>query len=78
MRSEPVVVRTYPTEIAAEIARAVLDANGIDAVVRTADAAGLLRFAQGVGLVVRSEDAALAREVLDAAEGDPEPEPPSA
>jgi Putative prokaryotic signal transducing protein len=68
MDPHPVVVRTYPTEIAAEIARAALNAHGIPALVQTSDAAGLLRATQGVQLVVRRDDLRLAREVLDAAD----------
>ena len=69
----PIVVRTYPTEVAAELARATLEANGVDALVRSADAAGLLRYVQGVELLVRAEDAELAREILDTP-ADPPPE----
>lgn len=63
--TSPVVVRTYPTEVAAELARATLEANGVAALVRSADAAGLLRYVQGVELLVRAEDAELALELLD-------------
>ena len=69
MREEPVVVRAYHTEVEAEIARAVLNAHGIAALVQRQDAAGLLRAVQGVQLVVRREDFEVAREVLDASAG---------
>jgi hypothetical protein len=59
------VVRAYRTEVEAEIARAVLNAHGIAALVQRRDAAGLLRAVQGVELVVRREDLEVAREVLD-------------
>jgi hypothetical protein len=66
MDTDPVVVGTYPTEIAAELARVTLDAEGIPALVQTADAAGLLRFVQGVQLVVRRADLEAARSILEA------------
>ena len=69
MREEPVVVQAYHTEVEAEIARAVLNAHGIAALVQRQDAAGLLRAVQGVQLVVRREDFEVAREVLDASAG---------
>jgi hypothetical protein len=68
MDAEPVVLRTYPTEIAAELARAALEAHGVAALVQRSDAAGLLRYGQGVQLVVRRDEVALATEILDAAE----------
>ena len=69
MSEEPVVVRAYHTEVEAEIARAVLNAHGIAALVQRQDAAGLLRAVQGVQLIVRREDLEVAREVLDAGAG---------
>jgi len=60
-----VVARTYLNEALAEIGRAVLDAHDIPSYVRTADAAGLLRTIVGVQLVVRPEDLARARALLD-------------
>jgi len=65
MSDDPIVLRTYATEVAAELARATLEANGVSALVRSADAAGLLRYVQGVELLVRAEDAELALELLD-------------
>ncbi len=78
MGEEPVVVRTFRTEVEAEIARAVLNAHGIAALVQRQDAAGLLRAVQGVRLAERREDLEAAREVLDAAAGPSEPGVPSA
>ncbi len=78
MRVEPVVVRTFRTEVEAEIARAALNAHGIAALVQRQDAAGLLRAVQGVQLVVRREDLEAAREVLDTAADPSEPGAPSA
>ena len=59
-------MRTYRTEVEAEIARAALNVHGIAALVQRQDAAGLLRAVQGVQLIVRREDLEVAREVLDA------------
>ena len=78
MREEPVVVRTFRTEVEAEIARAVLNAHGIAALVQRQDAAGLLRAVQGVQLIVRQEDLDVAREVLDVGAGPTESDAPSA
>ena len=69
MREEPVVVQAYHTEVEAEIARAVLNAHGIAALVQRQDAAGLLRAVQGVQLIVRREDLEVAREVREAGAG---------
>ena len=66
MTSPFVVVRGYASEVEAELARATLEANGIDAMVHRSDAAGLLRAVEPANLIVRREDAELAREVLDA------------
>ena len=66
MTSPFVVVREYASELEAELARATLEANGIDAMVHRSDAAGLLRAVEPATLIVRREDAELAREVLDA------------
>jgi len=62
---ETVVARTYLNEALAEIGRAALEANGIPALVRTGDAAGLLRTIEGVQLIVRLEDLTRARRILD-------------
>jgi hypothetical protein len=61
---EVVIVRTFATEIEAELARATLEAHGIPAAVRMTDAAGLLRVVEGAKLVVRRADVEAARQVL--------------
>ena len=61
-----VILRTFATEIEAELARATLEAHGIPAAVRITDAAGLLRVVEGAKLLVSREDVELAREVLEA------------
>ena len=68
MEFDAVVVRSYLTEIEAELALATLRAHGIPGLVQINDAAGLLRNLQGVQVVVRSEDLDLARELLDSSE----------
>ena len=65
MTSPFVVVREYATEVEAELARVMLEASGIEALVHRGDAAGLLRAVEPATLVVRREDAERAREVLD-------------
>lgn len=68
MSDEVVVLRTYSTEVEAQLAAAVLVANGIDAEV-SADTAGgtipSIALVFPVRLLVRGTDAALARELLD-------------
>jgi hypothetical protein len=64
----PVTVRTYQAEHEAELARAVLEAHGIDAMVMRDNAGGMLPMLQAhyrIRLVVRGEDAVEAREILD-------------
>ena len=65
MNGDPVVVRTYPNEIAAELARAILESEGIVALVSSHDAAGLLRYVHGVQLIVRRDELEAAREILE-------------
>lgn len=65
---EPVTIRTYQIEYEAEIARAVLEAHGIEALVMADNAGGMLPMLQPhfrIRLVVRGSDAAEAREILD-------------
>lgn len=66
MNGEPAVVRTYSSEIEAELGRVALEADGIAAFVATNDAAGILRYVQGVQLVVRRDELEAAREILAA------------
>ena len=65
MTSPFVVVREYASELDAELARATLEVNGIDALVRRSDAAGLLRAVEPATLIVRRGDELRARELLD-------------
>jgi Putative prokaryotic signal transducing protein len=68
MRSaDLIVVRTFADRFEAELAHSVLEAAGIDSVVRSDDAGGLrpaLAFSNGAELLVRGADAERADEVL--------------
>ena len=62
-----VAVGTYPNKIDAEIAQGALEAADIDAMVAADDAGGLqpgLWVGEGVRLLVRTEDAERAKEIL--------------
>lgn len=76
MSNEIVVLRTYGDELSAHLDAAVLEANGVPAQV-SADTAGgtypSMALLKPVRLLVHSEDAALAAEILDAP-ADPPPE----
>ena len=55
--SDFVLLRSYGNDLEAELARAVLEANGIMAIVRRDDAAGILRAVQPADLLVPESDA---------------------
>jgi hypothetical protein len=72
MADEYVVVRRFTTEVEAELARAILESNGIAAAVLRDDGGGMLpamSLLSAVRLVVAPADAESAREVLDAGDG---------
>ena len=63
-----VVIRKFQVEHEAELARAVLESNGVRAVVLRDNAGGMLPMLQPLfqmRLVVAAEDAELARRILD-------------
>lgn len=63
-----VVIGIYQVEHEAELARAVLEANGVPAVVQADNAGGMLPMLQPlfqIRVMVAAEDAALARRILD-------------
>jgi hypothetical protein len=67
--TELVVVRTFGTSMEADIAKSALDAAGIDSMIQ-ADTAGGTRphlawAGTGFRLLIRAEDAAAARNILD-------------
>jgi hypothetical protein len=71
-----VVVQTFVDRIEAELAHSALEAAGIESMLRSDDAGGLrphMTLTNGVELLVRPEDAAAARAVLD----DDQRRPPS-
>lgn len=68
MSDDIVVLQEYVTEIDAQLAAAILEAHGIQTQVLADTAGGALpsmAFVFPVRLLVRSEDATLAREILD-------------
>lgn len=76
-----VVLRTYTSELAAQLDASILDANGIPTQVLADTAAGAypsMALLFPVRLLVRAADAGLAREILDTPAGaTPEDDPPS-
>lgn len=72
------VIRTFTSEVQAQIAQAVLDANGIDSGLIRDDAGGMMPWLQQlhpIRLVVREEDSADAVDLLDSPP--PPPQPPA-
>jgi len=66
--SDLVVIRRFPDRIEADLARSALEAAGIESLVRADDMGGTrphMWVSEGVDLVVRAENLAAAREVLD-------------
>ena len=83
MADDLIVLREYGDELSARMDAMALEANGVPAQV-SADTAGgalpSLAFAFPVRLIVRAEDAELARELLDtpaSAPADAEDDPPA-
>ena len=69
-KNEPelVVLRTFSTVTEADLAKSALDSVGIDSMVRSDNEGGQspgLAFTRGVELLVRAEDAAAAKDMLD-------------
>jgi hypothetical protein len=68
MHGDVIILRTFANELEAELARTVLEANGIPALVLRNDAGGMypsLTFVHGVRLAVHRDDAREAIEILD-------------
>jgi hypothetical protein len=66
------VIRTFANEIEAQVAQAVLDANGIDSFLIRDDAGGMMPWLQWlhpIRLVVREGDSMEAVELLDTPPG---------
>jgi hypothetical protein len=71
MTNDIVVIREYTSELDAQIAQSVLDANGISAAIIRDDAGGMmpsLHLLIPIRLAVRSQDAEVAVRLLDADE----------
>lgn len=66
MNDDLLVIRTFINNIDAELARGALEAAGIDSMIRADDCGGTRPhlWMGGVALLVRSDDAARAEEVL--------------
>jgi len=72
MATAYVVVRRFTTEVEAELARAILESNGIKAIVLRDDGGGMLpamSVMSAVRLVVAPADAEAAHDVLEAGDG---------
>lgn len=68
------VIRTFANEVEAQVAQAVLDANGIDSYLIRDDAGGMMPWLQWlhpIRLVVREADSIEAVELLDSPPGPP-------
>lgn len=65
---ELVLVRTFLNRFEAELARSALEAAGIDSMIRSDDCGGTRPhlWVGGIELLVRSEDAEYASELVDA------------
>ena len=62
------VIRTFANEVEAQVAQAVLEANGIDSILIRDDAGGMMPWLQWlhpIRMVVREEDSIEAVELLD-------------
>ena len=57
-------VATYPSTFAAQIAQGLLEAEGIESMIRADNAGGMYPALSGAELLVKSEDAERASEVL--------------
>ena len=78
MTGSLVVIRRYSSDFEAQLARAILEANGIAAVVLHDDAGGMLpslSFVEGVRLAVRTDRVEDALELL-ADDGESDGAPP--
>jgi Putative prokaryotic signal transducing protein len=63
--SELVAVSTFRSTADAQIAKGVLDEEGIDSMIRSDNAGGMYPALAGADLLVRSEDLAKATEALN-------------
>lgn len=59
-----ITISTFPSAADAQIAKGVLDEEGIESMIRTDDAGGMYPAIGGAELLVRSQDAVRASEAL--------------
>ncbi len=59
-----ITISTFPSAADAQIAKGVLDEEGIESMIRTDDAGGMYPAIGGAELLVRSQDAVRANEAL--------------
>ena len=68
MSTHLITFRTFPTRIEAELAKSLLEAAGIKAMISADDAGGMrptpFAYTSGVELIIREEDVDRANEVL--------------
>ena len=72
--SDLVVIRTFGTQLDAEVAKSALEAANLDAMIKADDAGGVqpgMWAGNGVELLVRAEDAERAKEILNTSARDP-------
>jgi hypothetical protein len=66
------VIKTFSTEIDAQVAKAYLDSKGIDSIIEKDDVGGLnpnFQMTSGVSLIVREQDKKKAVKLLNSVEG---------
>ena len=61
---EVIAISTFPSTADAQIAKGILDEEGIESMIRTDDAGGMYPAIGGAQLLVRAEDGVKAGEVL--------------
>lgn len=71
MTSDVILLKRFPSELDAQMAKGVLECEGIQAIVLRDDAGGMepqFQLTMGVRLMVHSEDFERARAILDESE----------
>jgi len=67
MKSDLIAVSTFRSPADAQVAKGVLDAAGIESMIRSDNAGGMYPAISGAELLVRSEDSARAHDALTGA-----------
>jgi hypothetical protein len=65
MKSDLAVVSTFPSTVAAQMAKGILDEVGIESMIRADNAGGMYPAMGGAELLVRAEDVEKAADALD-------------